>query len=163
MDDHRHQMRVELGIDADESVAWLARSTDPGELRRSFRLALSTLYTWRNLEKGGRAGFRGDGARAETLEALMEMRGSYEHQLLTSPPGIVLGDLYPSDELYPSDNQYLWQARIRDDLDPLTWRTAEGKVMARAKLDAYELLKGRVVVELLEEASRFLRGLRTHG
>lgn len=146
-----HDLIVELREDVTVAARRLRASTDAGEMRRMFRLGLATLYTWRNAVRPDGVRFRDQSPSGASLEDLIELRGIYEHELLTARESpLVVGDVLPGEGLVPSDDRYVWAVIIRVDLDVDEWPTVKAR--------AYEALRGREAPDLLEAAARFLDG-----
>lgn len=135
-----------------ESVLLAAESR--GDLRRGLRLGLATLYTWRNLEaraSGTKHLVTSDLGKTD-LDALIEIRGMSEHEMVRVPPPEV-SELYPGGDVYPSNHLYLGrQPFFAPDFDTSEWPSV--------KRDAYELLRGRSVVQMLGDAADTLRRCR---
>lgn len=139
----------ELREDMVVATSQLRASFEPGDQRRAFRLALATLYTWRNMVRPDGVLYS-DVAGGEVLEHLIELRGLYEHQLLAAQGQSALqnADLLVGEDVVPSEERYLWDVVIRTDIDTSSW--------AARKRAAYDALSGKIAPDLLENATSFL-------
>lgn len=143
---------AELHEDMNVAIRQLRASSQPGDQRRAFRLALATLYTWRNtVRPDGVLYSEVDGG--QILEHLIELRGLYEHQLLRSKglSAVASADLVPGEDVLPAEDRYLWEVVIRDDLETSGWGDKKG-----TKRAAYEALRGRIASDVLQDATDFL-------